>query len=195
MEGMAKTVAIDAGRTARDRAALADALHGVARGDRDAFEEVYRRTSAKLFGVCLRILAERHDAEEALQEAYMAVWRRADSFDADHGTAMTWLMTIAHNRSVDRLRRGGKVATAPISAADDVADPAPAATDLITASQDERRLHDCLGTLPAGEATFVRNAFLEGSSYSELAARTSVPLGTVKSRIRRALVKLRECLR
>lgn len=191
---MAEIVAIDAERLAQDRAALARALSAVAGGDRAAFEDVYRRTSAKLFGVCLRILPERQEAEEALQEAYISVWRRADTFDAAHGTAMTWLMTIARNRAVDRLRRGGKIATAPIEAAEDVADPTPAATDLVARSQDEQRLHHCLGMLPAGEAGFVRTAFLEGSSYSELAARSGVPLGTVKSRMRRALAKLRLCL-
>ena len=191
---MAEIVAIDANRLAQDRAALARALSAVAGGDRAAFEEVYRRTSAKLFGVCLRILPERQEAEEALQEAYISVWKRADTFDSAHGTAMTWLITIARNRAVDRLRRGGRIAAAPIEAADNIADPAPAAIDLIAASQDEKRLHHCLGTLSAGEAGFVRTAFLEGSSYSELATRASIPLGTVKSRIRRALVKLRACL-
>ena len=179
---------------ADDRTLLADALRRTAARDRAAFEEVYRRTSAKLFGVCLRILPERQEAEEALQEAYISIWRRADTFDAAHGTAMTWLMTIARNRAVDRLRRGGKVQTTPIEAADAISDTAPMAIDLAVASEEERRLHRCLATLGEPEASFVRIAFLEGSTYSELASRAAVPLGTVKSRIRRALIKLKACL-
>ena len=176
------------------RTALARALAAIAAGDREAFEELYRRTSAKLFGVCLRILPERLEAEEALQEAYLSVWKRAESFDATQGTAMTWLISIARNRAVDRLRRTSKVATAPIELADEIADPTPDAAALAMASDDEQRLARCMGTLNPGDAQFVRTAFLEGSTYSELAARTSTPLGTVKSRIRRALIKLRECL-
>ena len=104
-----------------DSNSLAETLRRVAAGDRAAFEEVYRRTSAKLFGVCLRILPVRPEAEEALQEAYLSVWRRAASFDATRGSAMTWLITLARNRAVDRLRAGGKLATTTIDLADMVA--------------------------------------------------------------------------
>jgi len=173
---------------------LADMLRRVATGDRAAFEEVYRRTSAKLFGVCLRILPVRQEAEEILQEAYLSVWRRAASFDATRGSAMTWLITLTRNRAVDRLRAGGKVATTPIDLADMVADTRPLAPALIEAAEDEARLAYCVGTLENGEATLIRTAFFEGSTYAELASRAAIPLGTIKSRIRRALMKLRDCL-
>lgn len=176
------------------RAVLVAALGRVAMGDRAAFEELYRRTSAKLLGVCLRILPGQTEAEEALQDTYLSVWRRAGTFDAAQGSAMTWLMTIARNRAVDRLRGTAKRVSAPIEAADDVPDPAPDATLLIERDQDARRLDLCLGTLAAGDARFVRTAFMEGATYPELAERAGLPLGTVKSRIRRALLKLRECL-
>jgi RNA polymerase sigma-70 factor (ECF subfamily) len=177
-----------------DRSSLALMLTSVATGDRSAFEEIYRRTSAKLFGVCLRILPVREEAEEVLQEAYLSVWQRAGSFDARRGNAMTWLITLARNRAIDRLRSKGRVATAPAELAEEVADPAPDATSLIEASQDERRLVHCLGTLNGGDAGLIRRAFFEGLTYADLAAQASAPLGTVKSRIRRALLKLRECL-
>lgn len=177
-----------------DAAALARTLEQVAAGDRTAFEEVYRRTSVKLFGVCLRILPTRQEAEEALQEAYLSVWRRANTFDAAKGSAMTWLITLTRNRAVDRLRSGGRIAAAPIELADEVPDPAPAASTLIEMSEDNRRLAYCLGTLASGDAQLIRTAFFEGSTYVELASRAAKPLGTIKSRIRRALLKLRDCL-
>lgn len=173
---------------------LAAALQRVASGDRDAFEEVYRRTSMKLFGVCLRILPVRQEAEEALQDAYLSVWQRATSFDPARGSAMTWLITLARNRAIDRLRSAGKAVAAPIDLAAEIADPSPLAPALLDASEDEQRLAHCLGTLETGDARLIRTAFFDGSTYAELAQRLTTPLGTIKSRIRRALLKLRECL-
>ncbi|MDH7639348.1 sigma-70 family RNA polymerase sigma factor [Sphingomonas oryzagri] len=185
------------GSTNSDMAAasLAATLQRVGAGDRAAFEEVYRRTSVKLFGVCLRILPVRQEAEEALQEAYLSVWRRAGSFDGTKGSAMTWLITLTRNRAVDRLRGSGKFAAGPIELADEVPDPAPAASTMLETGEDERRLAYCLDTLGGGDAQLIRTAFFEGSTYAELADRASTPLGTIKSRIRRALLKLRDCLR
>ena len=177
-----------------DIESLATALRRVGEGDRVAFEEVYRRTSAKLFGVCLRILPVRQEAEEALQEAYLSVWRRAASFDATLGSPMTWLMTLTRNRAVDRLRAKGRIVAAPIELAETIADDAPDPTALIEAGEDAQRLAHCVGKLEAGEAVLIRTAFFEGSTYAELAERSATPLGTIKSRIRRALSKLRECL-
>lgn len=93
---------------------LDQALENIALGDRDAFAEVYRRTSVKLLGVCRRILPERQEAEEVLQDIYLTVWRRAGAFDATRGSAMTWLITLARNRAVDRLRASGRRPTDPI---------------------------------------------------------------------------------
>lgn len=163
----------------------------VAEGDRAAFKELYRLTSAKLFGVCLRILPKREEAEEVLQDIYLTVWRRAASFDGERGTAMTWLITVARNRALDRLRGNGRVATRPIELAMTVADPEPLASVTMEMRDQGRRLADCLDALDEGDARLIRSSFLEGSTYSELAARAGIPLGTVKSRIRRALVKLR----
>jgi RNA polymerase sigma-70 factor (ECF subfamily) len=177
-----------------DRSSLALMLTQVSTGDRSAFEEIYRATHVKLFGVCLRILPVRQEAEEALQEAYLSVWQRAASFDAARGSAMTWLITLTRNRAIDRLRAKGRIVTAPVELAEEVPDEAPDATSLIEASQDERRLAHCMGTLDGGDAGLIRRAFFEGLTYPDLAARASAPLGTIKSRIRRALLKLRECL-
>ncbi|MBB3172981.1 RNA polymerase sigma-70 factor (ECF subfamily) [Endobacter medicaginis] len=175
---------------------LDDALRAVARGDRAAFEELYRLTSAQLFGVCLRILPARAEAEDVLQDAYLSIWRRAASFDAARGSAMAWLITLTRNRAIDRLRaRGVARETADATGlVETVVDPAPLASDLIETGQAQGRLAECLDQLETGDAGLIRTAFFEGLSYAGLAERIETPLGTVKSRIRRALLKLRACL-
>lgn len=177
-----------------DARSLAVTLERVADGDRSAFEEVYRRTAVKLFGVCLRILPMRQEAEEVLQEAYLLVWRKAATFDATKGSAMTWLITLTRNRAVDRLRGAGRFVAGPIELADQVPDPAPAASTRLEISQDERRVAECIEMLGAGDAALIRTAFFEGATYADLAQRAAKPLGTIKSRIRRALLTLRDCL-
>lgn len=173
---------------------LVDAMRRVAAGDQRAFAEVFQRTSAKLFGICLRILPVRGEAEDALQEAYLAIWRRAASFDASRGRAWPWLVAVTRNSAIDRLRAARPAADMPIGWADDMADPLPLATDLLLDRERERQLAACLEQLEARDVRLIRTAFIEGATYSELASRTATPLGTIKSRIRRALVTLRECL-
>ena len=177
---------------ARER--LVEALHRVGQGDRAALSDVYSATSAKLFGVCLRILPTREEAEDVLQEAYLTVWRKAAAFDPSRASPITWLVTLTRNRALDRLRSRRPIASEPIDLAENVADEALPADSLIETRQEAARLAACLRELPSPDHTLIRAAFLQGSSYSELAARAALPLGTVKSRIRRALLKLRGCL-
>jgi RNA polymerase sigma-70 factor (ECF subfamily) len=181
-------------RAAGDRAQLAAALVEAGRGDRAAFETVYRRTSAKLFGVCLRIFGDRTDAEEALQDAYITIWNSAATFDPSRASPITWLATVTRNRAIDRLRASGKAGLAPIEEAFEIADSAPLAEAQLLARDEDRALAGCIETLEGRDAAFIRAAFLAGATYAELAERDAMPLGTVKSRIRRALIKLRECL-
>ncbi len=157
-------------------------------------EALYRETSGKLFAICRRIVVETHGAEEALQDTYVAIWRRAAGYDATRGSPMTWLVVVARHCAIDRLRSLRRATGSPIELADDVADDRPSAFDLASASHDERGLHNCLGELATGDRAFIAAAFFEGESYTTLATRQSLPLGTVKSRIRRALLKLRACL-
>ena len=174
--------------------ALSAALRRVADGDRRAFQEVYTATSAKLFGVCLRLMPDRAEAEEALQDTYLSVWRSAASFDAGRGRPMTWLLTLTRNRAIDRLRSHARIA-APLDALDDeIVDPAPLAAEIVAERDQTRRMIGCLDGLPQQDARFIRAAFFEGSTYARLAERSAMPTGTVKSRIRRALLKLRDCL-
>jgi RNA polymerase sigma factor (sigma-70 family) len=176
------------------RERLVAALHSVAAGDRSALAEIYSATSAKLFGVCLRILSDRSEAEDALQDAYLTVWRNAGRFDAALASPITWLVTLTRNRALDRLRGRRPFRLEPLELGSEVPDPADGADLRVAQDQESARLGACLGTLERSDTVLIRAAFFEGSSYSELAARAALPLGTVKSRIRRALLKLRECL-
>ena len=176
------------------RAALTAALAQVARGDRDALAEVYRRTSAKLFGICLRIFPDKADAEDALQDAFVNVWNNAGSFDPARASPITWLVTLTRNRAIDRWRAAGKRRTAPIEAAAETPDDAPDALTCLIAGDERDRMMRCIDTLGTGDATMIRTAFYEGETYAELATRSALPLGTVKSRIRRALLRLKTCL-
>jgi RNA polymerase sigma-70 factor (ECF subfamily) len=175
------------------RARLARALERVAAGDRDALQSVYRDTSAKLYGLCLRILGEPSAAEDVLQEVYVTVWNKAGQFDPERASPITWLVTIARNRSIDTLR-SRRPATAPAEAAADIPDPSPSAEAALQMSDEARRLRACLGELEPERAALIRAAFFEGSTYEALAHRVDAPIGTMKSWIRRSLLRLRGCL-
>ena len=178
-----------------NRRLIVSALTRIPDGDRTALQTVYRLTAAKLFGVVLRILGDRSEAEDVLQEVYVTVWRKAADFDAGRSSPMTWLIAIARNRAIDRLRATRQTRRAePIEIASDLADDAPAADAALETSQDHARLHGCLGELAAREQAALRGAFFDGNTYEDLAARMKVPLGTMKSLIRRAMIKLKACL-
>jgi RNA polymerase sigma-70 factor (ECF subfamily) len=174
---------------------LSARLQAVGRGDRAALAEVYDATSAKLMGVCLRILGERGEAEDVLQETYIAVWRRAGTYDPERAGAISWLVAVARNKALDRIR-AGKVrrASGPIDDAVEIADPARSALAEIESADDKRALMNCLEELDDDQKGSIRAAFLDGLTYEELAVRRNVPLGTMKSWIRRGLLKLRGCL-
>ena len=177
------------------RRQLAAAIRRVAGGDRAAQRLVYAETAAKLFGVCLRILNDRSEAEDVLQEVYLTVWRKASVFDETRASPISWLVAIARNRAIDRVRSGNPARmSAPLEAADAVPDPAPDAAESLEVSQENRRLYACLDELEERSAQAIRAAFMDGLTYEALAERQGVPLGTMKSWIRRGLAKLRECL-
>jgi|SRR5690242_1337143 len=177
------------------RKQLTAALNRIAAGDRAALNLLYRDTSAKLFAVCLRILKDRSEAEDVLQEIYLSVFQRAGTFDAARASPMTWLVAIARNRSIDRLRSGAMLRRVKtIDEVPDVVDGAASALTQIEDSEDRQRLMDCLGELELRHAGAVRAAFFDGVTYDELAKRMNIPLGTMKSWIRRSLLRLRQCL-
>ena len=169
-------------------------LQNTGRSDQAAFAELYKRTSSKLFGVCLRMLRDRGEAEEVLQETYTAVWRRASSFDATRASAITWLVALSRHKAIDRLRQHREELLDDPENLDVAVDEQPTpATDAET-SQEYRRLQQCLDELEPQQQSSVREAFFSGATYNELAARRKVPLGTMKSWIRRSLIQLRQCL-
>jgi RNA polymerase sigma-70 factor (ECF subfamily) len=177
------------------RKQLSAAIRRTAGGDRAALRLIYDETAAKLFGVCLRILHDRSEAEDVLQEVYLTVWRKAASFDETRASPITWLVAIARNRAIDRLRSGSVARLSePIETAETVPDPSPFAEEMMVSRQEQARLAACLEELEARQASAIRSAFIGGATYEELARAANVPLGTMKSLIRRGLAKLRACL-
>ncbi|WP_184022265.1 sigma-70 family RNA polymerase sigma factor [Sphingobium boeckii] len=176
------------------RTKLVEALACVGRQETDALRQVYDLTSAKLFGICLRISQDREGAEDILQEVYVSIWNRAASFDPARSSPITWMCTIARNRAID-WRRAQRLPDAPIEdAALKMADIRPRAPEIMLAAENRKQLHDCLDALENRQNAAIRSAFLDGLTYAELAARASVPAGTMKSWIRRGLMRLKECL-
>jgi RNA polymerase sigma-70 factor (ECF subfamily) len=162
-------------------------------GDRRAFAALYQATSAKLFGICLRVLQDRTEAEDVLQDIYVKIWRNAGHYQVNGLSPMTWLITIARNAAIDRLRRRRAVS----GDSDDVdlqADPAPGPEASAIAASDSARLTGCLAELDERHAQAVKGAYLDGETYADLAARFDVPLNTMRTWLRRSLLKLRECL-
>lgn len=176
------------------RAALTRALVDTAAEDRDAFRQVYRLTYAKLFGICLRICGERQAAEDVLQDVYVQVWRRAGAYEPGRASPITWLAAIARNRALDWRRAHARSHVAAGATLPDVADPAPDAETTLADADEAARIRDCLDQLEERQRSAVRTAFYDGVTYAELALRESVPLATMKSLVRRALIRLRGCL-
>jgi len=172
---------------------LTPLLRAIASGDRLALSNLYERTSAKLYGIVLRLLQTESDAEEVLQEVFVSVWRNAGRFDEGRASPITWLCVMARNRAIDRLRRR-QIDTAPLDQAYDVAIDELSVLDRLEATQEAGRLRTCLEELDERPRTMIEAAFLDGATYSQLAEREGVPLGTMKSWIRRGLQRLKGCL-
>ncbi|WP_091741052.1 sigma-70 family RNA polymerase sigma factor [Phenylobacterium immobile] len=166
----------------------------VAEGDRAALRQLYEASSSKLFGLCLRILSDREEAEDVLQDVYVTIWRRADRFDANRASVMAWISAIARNRAIDRLRARGPASRRDPIDNFELADDAPGAEALVGAADDARQLEACLNQLDERTREVIRTAFFEGVTYEALALRMDTPLGTVKSWIRRGLARLKGCL-
>lgn len=177
------------------RLLLERAMAGVAAGDRVALHTVYEMTSAKLFATIVRIVRGRERAEDLLQEVYVKAWRRAGRFDPGKGSPITWLCTIARNTALSDLRRESRSAELAGDELPEIADETVLpADDWLCASEDSAELARCLEQLQADHRRSIKLAFFDGFSHSELAHKLEVPLGTMKSWIRRGLAGLKGCL-
>jgi RNA polymerase sigma-70 factor (ECF subfamily) len=174
---------------------LARLLSAIALHDQRAFKQLYDQVSPKLFAIALRILRDRGRAEEVLQDAFVNVWNSAASYNPSLAAPMTWLITIVRNRSLDYMRR---VDRAEVELDDDLTavleSDVPGPQQLALRSEDAAALSLCLARLDAGQRQAIAFSYFQGLSHSELAGNLQVPIGTVKTWIRRGLEKLRRCL-
>jgi RNA polymerase sigma-70 factor, ECF subfamily len=174
---------------------LAELLKRSSRGDESAFAEWYDATSARAFGLAVRVLRDRAQAEEVTQESYLDCWRHASRFDAAKGSAIGWLLTIVHRKSVDRVR------SAEASGRRDAAYghrqhtvPHDETAEAATASLEATRVRSALADLTTKQREAVELAFLGGYTHTEVAAMLDLPIGTAKTRIRDGLIRLRDAL-
>jgi RNA polymerase sigma-70 factor (ECF subfamily) len=171
-----------------------DALVGrVARGDAQAFDHLYDETSAAVYGLATRVVRDPSRAEDVTQEVFLDVWRKAARFDRRQGKARTWIMTIAHRRAVDAVRRSEAQRRQDHRAApDEFTHDEPA--DAVIAAEERDAVRDCLGTLTELQLESVRLAYFNGYTYNEVASLLDKPLPTIKTRMRDGLIRLRDCL-
>ncbi|WP_090059742.1 sigma-70 family RNA polymerase sigma factor [Celeribacter neptunius] len=184
-----------------DRIDIENWISRIALGDRAAFSALYDATSAKLFGTCLRVLKDRAEAEDVLQEVYIRIWRGAGRYRSNGLSPMTWLITIARNRAIDRLRarqsgvrRGAEGGAGEDGVLERMASPDPGPEAQVAAKGEARAIALCLDELEADRAAAVRGAYLDGQTYAELAERFDVPMNTMRTWLRRSLMKLKDCL-
>ena len=164
----------------------------IAAGSEAALCEVYDRFSRLIYSIARRILRDNGEAEDVVQDVFVKLWAHALDYKATHGSVSTWLMTITHRTAIDQLRRRSVRATVDVEERELLAHPDPKpSTDLLL---DRIGLSGALGSLKPEERELVELAFLEGLSHSQLVERTGMPLGTIKTRLRSGLVKLREVL-
>lgn len=179
---------------------LTQLLHATAQGDQRAFAELYRASSAHLFGLLLRMLRRRDWAEEALQDCFLKIWQKAETYEREKGAPLTWLMTVARYRALDLLRMKrpevempeaeDEFQLPPMTLADETQDPQARAEE----GEGIGRMRECLQDLPSEQREALLLAYYEGYTHQELSTRLGSPLGTVKSWVRRGLARLRECL-
>lgn len=176
-----------------DEARLRGWIKQISRGDEQALGQLYDATLGRVYGLALRITRNRQAAEEVAEDVYWQVWRQALRFDAARGNALTWLLTITRSRALDSLRRDDEADSHPepetLIAAEVSKEGDP--QDLLEATQRDHRLHAALAQLEALPRQLVALAFFRGLTHEEIASQTELPLGTVKSHIRRALAALK----
>lgn len=172
-------------RPAAANRVLAACLARVAEDDRAAFEQLYRLVGPRLFAVIRRRIAQPQPAEDVLQETFLTIWRKATLFDPARGDAMAWMTTIARHCAIDWLRRPGGEALLPA---------APTERSAAAALDESLAMGQCLGSLPAPQRQVLTLAYYHGMSHGEISRALGIPVGTVKSRIRRGLLAVRDMI-
>ena len=172
---------------------LAGLIRSVARGDADAFDSLYDLLAPSVFGIVRRVIRDPAQSEEVTQDVLLEVWRTAAKFDTERGSATAWVTTLAHRRAVDRVRsvqkeadRERRIATAVI--------PYDEVAEAVEANLERERVRRCLGSLTELQRESVTLAYYGGYTYNQVASLLGVPDGTVKTRMRDALIRLRDCL-
>ena len=173
-------------------ATLEDLMVEVARGRKSAFSEVYDQTASLVYGLVLRVVRAPSIAEEVTQEVYLQVWRQATRFDPDKGSAKTWITTLAHRRAVDAVRRSESSRQREAASPPDP--PGRDAAEAAIESDERRRLQAALDELTSLQRESIELAYFGGLTYREVAQRLDAPLGTVKTRMRDGLIRLRSVL-
>lgn len=174
---------------------LALLIARVAQGDRGAFRALFELVRSPVFGVCLRMLRNRGEAEEVLQDVFVRLWRNAASFRGEASRSMAWILAIARNRCLEILRRRGvDDGEFDAEAVDALVDEAPTPEQRSVDAEGKRSIAECLGALDPLQRQAIELAFYDGLSYREAAERLARPVGTVKSQIRRGLARLKQCL-
>jgi RNA polymerase sigma-70 factor, ECF subfamily len=170
-------------------------LRRVAQHDADAFAEFYDLTSSRVFGLVARVLRDPGYGEETTQEVYLQVWRNAGNYDPAAGSALAWLLTLAHRRAVDRVRAEQAAAQREFRYGSATADrPADVVADSAILREERRQVAECLDTLTDAQRECIALAYYGALTYAQVSERLSTNLATIKSRMRDALRGLRNCL-
>src|SRR5690349_19841149 len=179
-----------------DRAADENALARMAQGEGDAVAELYDRHARSIYSLAVRILGDSAEAEDVVQEVFSQAWRQASRYSASRGAVAAWLLTMARSRAIDRLRakraRPGGVSDDRVAAK--LADAGPPADSQVLSSEQVARVRAALDELPLLQRAAIELAYFEGLTHAEIASRLEQPLGTVKTRIRLAMLRLRDVL-
>ncbi|MFY8113775.1 MAG: sigma-70 family RNA polymerase sigma factor [Rhabdaerophilum sp.] len=173
---------------------LADCLRDIARGRADAFRRLYEAEAGRMLGIALRILKRRALAEEAVHDAFVSIWNHAATYESRLGSPRGWMHTIVRNRALNILRGESRTELTDTLEPLDIASEAENPEEAVSRLSDSEALKHCLGRLEPAPRHAVVLAYVEGLSHGEIAERLRIPLGTIKSRIRRSLLALKECL-
>ncbi|WP_394788591.1 sigma-70 family RNA polymerase sigma factor [Rhodoferax sp.] len=175
------------------------ALQACARGERQALQDIYRQESRYLLGVALRIVRQRQLAEDVVHDAFMAIWTRAASFDAQRGSGRGWIYSVVRNQALNAVRNSGREVsvdeeTAEALDAQNSIDAHAQVADAFELNMSLGKLNDCLAQLEPARRNCILYAYVDGCSHGEIAERTQTPLGTVKAWIKRGMGSLKECM-